>query len=78
MQAILQGFAKLDFTSADGNRVEGTNLYISFPDKNVTGQKCERIFASKEIVFPEKIKIGDTLNFSFNNKGKLETITANN
>lgn len=75
MQAILQGFAKLDFTSTNGNRVEGTNLYISFPDKNVTGQKCERIFAPKEIVFP-KVKIGDTLNFSFNNKGKLETIST--
>lgn len=75
MQAILQGFAKLDFTSADGNRVEGTNLYISFPDKNVTGQKCERIFAPKDIVFP-KANIGDTLNFSFNHKGKLETIST--
>lgn len=77
MQAILQGFAKLDFTSTDGNRVEGMNLYISFPDKNVTGQKCERVFASKDIVFP-KVKIGDTLNFSFNHKGKLETISTIN
>lgn len=77
MQAILQGFTKLDFMSADGNRVEGTTLYISFPDKNVTGQKCERIFAHKDIVFP-KVKIGDTLNFSFNHKGKLETITTLN
>lgn len=78
MRAILQGFGKLDFVSADGNRVVGTNLYISFPDKNVNGQKCERIFAPKEIVFPDKVKVGDTLNFSFNHKGKLESITADN
>lgn len=78
MQAILQGFSKLDFTSAEGTRVQGMNLYLTFPDKNVTGQKAERIFAPKEIVFPEKIKIGDTLNFSFNNKGKLESISLIN
>lgn len=75
MEAILRGVAELNFTSQTGNHVEGTNLYISFPDKNVNGEKCERVFASVEISFPDNIKIGDTVNLFFNHKGKLEAIT---
>lgn len=75
MKAILRGVGELNFTSQNGNHVEGTNLYISFQDKNVNGEKCERVFASAEISFPDNIKIGDTVNLWFNHKGKLEGIT---
>lgn len=75
MKAILRGVASLNFTSNTGSHVEGTNLYISFPDKNVNGEKCERVFASTEISFPDNIKIGDTVNLFFNHKGRLEAIT---
>lgn len=75
MEVILRGVAELNFTSQTGNHVEGTNLYISFPDKNVTGEKCERVFASTEISFPDKMAIGDTINLFFNSRGKLEAIT---
>lgn len=78
MHAILTGFSQLDFTSSNGTHVQGMNLYITYPDKNVTGHKAERIFAPKEVVFPEKVKVGDTLNFSFNSKGKLESVSAIN
>lgn len=76
MKAILLGYSKIDFVSDKGDRVEGSNLYISFNEENVTGQKCDRVFVKKDIQLPEQVKIGDTLNLYFNNKGKLEAITT--
>lgn len=76
MKATLLGYSKIDFVSDKGDHVEGNNIYISFNDENVTGQKCERVFVKKDIQIPEQVKIGDSLNLYFNNKAKLEEIKA--
>ena len=75
MQVKLLGYSKVDFTSDRGDRIEGSNLYISFNENHVVGQKCDRVYVKAGIELPEQLKIGDTLNLFFNNKGKVEAIS---
>jgi hypothetical protein len=74
MLVKLVGMNRLDFAARDGNRVQGTNLFIAFPFEGVTGQKTERIFVKNEIHVPDGIKPGDTLELMFNMNGKAESV----
>lgn len=75
MLAILLGFQKLDFNTPNGENIKGTNIYVSYSDENVVGEKSERFFVKQEVVFPENVKIGDSVNITFNHKGKVESIS---
>lgn len=69
------GHLPVDFVSADGKSVKGNNLYISFPDENVIGEKCERFFAKSSVELPAQLKMGDMLVIEFDHKGKIRSIT---
>ncbi len=75
MVAKFIGYQQLDFTSPNGEHIKGANLYVSYLDENVTGEKTEKFFVKPEIKFPEQLKIGMQMNLSFNHKGKIESIT---
>ena len=66
MQAKLLGFMGVDFTNKDGERIVGMNIFVAFKDENVHGLKAEKFFLKDGI---------DTLELSFNYKGKIESIT---
>lgn len=68
------GHSPVDFVSSDGKPVKGINLYISFPDENVVGEKCERFFVKSSIEIPAQLKIGDMLEIEFDHKGKVRSI----
>jgi len=74
MQVILQGFRELDFKADNGERVNGTQLFVSFDDESVTGKMTDKIFVRPEIQLPANLKQGDVLNFQFNMKGKVQSI----
>lgn len=74
MIAKLLGMAELDFTSGNGEKIQGCNLFVSYQDENVVGEKTDKFYVKKEIKMPEQIKIGDELNIFFNSKGKVEAI----
>lgn len=75
MQAKLLGFMGVDFTNKDGEQIVGMNIFAAFKDENVHGLRTEKIFLKEGISLPEQVKINDTLEISFNYKGKIESIT---
>jgi hypothetical protein len=75
MKAILNGYSEVNFKTDRGDHIEGLNLYVSYEDNNVIGEKCERFFVNKDIAIPN-LKVGDSLNLFFNHRGKVESITT--
>lgn len=75
MVAILIGYSEVDFKTDRGDHIEGLNLYVSYEDNNVIGEKSERFFVNKDITVPN-LKVGDSLNLFFNHRGKVESITT--
>jgi len=75
MFAKLLGIMELNFKNSNGEQVQGANIFVSYQDENVIGEKTDKFYVKKEIAIPEQIKIGDVLNISFNCKGKVEAIT---
>ncbi len=51
------------------------NIFAAFKDENVHGLRTEKFFLKEGISLPEQVKINDTLEISFNYKGKIESIT---
>lgn len=76
MNVKLIGVSELDFTTQDGNRIKGMNMYISYPDENVKGERAEKIFVKEGIAVPEGVKLGSQIDVSFNMRGKVESIAA--
>ena len=76
MQAKLLGFMGVDFKNKQtGEQIVGMNIFVAFKDENVHGLKAEKFFLKEGIVLPEQVKVNDTLELSFNYKGKVESIT---
>ena len=76
MKAIVNGYSEVNFKTDRGDLIECLNLYVSYEDNNVIGEKCERFFVNKDIAIPG-LKVGDSLNLFFNHRGKIESITIN-
>lgn len=74
MQAKLIGVMGVDFTNANGEQIQGTNIFMAFKDENVQGLRTEKFFLKNDLTLPEQTKINDTLELSFNYKGKIEFV----
>ena len=74
MQAKLMGTKALDFKNDAGEQIKGLSTYWGLNDSNVQGVRTEKFFLNKDMSLPEGTKIGDTLELSFNDKGKIEKI----
>lgn len=74
MKATLLGIQSVNFTSNDGQTVSGNSFFIAFPDENVEGLKVDRIFVRRELEVPKDIKLNDSIDISFNMKGRVEKI----
>lgn len=75
MQVKLIGCQRICFTNNNGENINGTNIYVAFKDENVEGLKTEKLFLKENIVLPKDTKLNDTLDISFNMKGKVESIS---
>jgi len=73
MQVKLVGVQSVNFTNNKGETIIGTNLFCTFRDENVEGLRTEKFFLKDEIKLPE-CKINDTIEVSFNMKGKVEMV----
>ena len=74
MKVKLFGIQDVNFISATGGTISGTNIFVGFADENVEGLKTERFFIKNSIPLPDNVKINGTLELSFNHKGKIEAI----
>ncbi len=73
MKVKLIGARKLDFKSGDGVQIKGVQLYVSFPEDGIIGEMVDKLFLRDDFELPA-CKPGDTLDISFNRKGKPEII----
>lgn len=74
MQAKLMGVMSVNFSNANGEQIQGNNIFLAFKDENVQGLRTEKFFLKDNIALPEQVKINDTLEVNFNFKGKIESI----
>lgn len=74
MKVKLLGVMQIDFQNNSGERVTGLNLFVAFPDENVDGLRTEKFFLKEGIVLPKDTKLNDTVDISFNHKGKIEAV----
>lgn len=74
MKATLLGTRNLNF-STNEQTVKGTQLFISFPDDNVDGEMCDKLFIREDFLLPS-LKPGDVVEISFNRRGKPESINV--
>lgn len=73
MQVKLVGVQRVNFTNNAGEAIKGTNIFCAFKDENVEGLRTEKFFLKDEIKLPD-CKINDTIEISFNMKGKVEML----
>lgn len=76
MQMYLCGKRPLDFVSQDGKKIQGTQLFVSYPADDVMGEMVDRIFVRQGIDLPAEMVPGDILEVAFNNKGKVEYLSV--
>ena len=73
MQVQLVGVQPVKFTNNNGEIINGTNIFCAFKDENVEGLRTEKFFLKAGIKLPE-CKLNDTIDISFNMKGKVEMV----
>lgn len=76
MYTYIHGIRKLDFISDSGNSVNGDQLFVSFEDPSVTGKMTDKLFIPKEVELPANLKVGDTVDVSFNRRGKVIAVKS--
>ena len=73
MQVKLVGIQHVNFTNNNGETINGINIFCAFKDENVEGLRTEKFFLRPEIKLPD-CKLNDTIEISFNMKGKVEML----
>ncbi|MBS4958639.1 MAG: hypothetical protein KHZ99_16600 [Clostridium sp.] len=74
MQVKLIGVQNVNFTNNSGEVIKGMNLFVAFKDENVEGLRTDKFFLKDGIALPKETKLNDTIDLSFNHKGKIEMI----
>ena len=74
MQVKLIGVQNVNFTNNSGEVIKGMNLCVAFKDENVDGLRTDKFFLKDGIALPKETKLNDTIDLSFNHKGKIEMI----
>lgn len=77
MKAKLVGVQEIHFTN-NGEEINGTNIFCAFQDENVEGLRTEKFFLKNGITLPKEVKLNDTIDISFNNRGKVEMVFKSN
>lgn len=74
MQVKIVGVQNVNFTNNSGEVIRGMNIFVGFKDENVEGLRTEKFFLKEGISLPKETKLNDTIDLSFNHKGKIEMI----
>lgn len=74
MQAKIVGTQRLEFTNSNGDSIKGVNIFTVYPEENVDGLRADKFFLKDGMNLPKDVKLNDTIDISFNRKGKIEMI----
>ena len=70
----LLGVQQLDFTAQDGRQITGKTLFVAHSDERVIGKRTDKLFLNPSVPAPKSLTPGMTLDISFNQRGKIESV----
>lgn len=73
-QYVTYGIQTINFTNNNGERIEGTNLFVGYRDENVLGQRTEKLFIRKGFPIPKELVPGAVIELLFDIKRRLDGI----
>ena len=75
MKVKVTGFRKVNFTDqSTGRVVNGTSLYVVYPDPDVVGERSDKFFIDDNLNLDlSQVLPGVTLNLMFNRRGKVSS-----
>jgi hypothetical protein len=70
------GYRKVSFKTKDGEDVNGTSVYYTFPSEatGMVGEAADKMFINSKVSFPAALKPGDEVEISYNRYGKPNEI----
>lgn len=74
MTCKVLGVEHRDFTTPDGNRISGMDLYLAYEDRRTDGLRAERVFLSDRKMDGYIPKPGDFIKMEYNRYGKVDSI----
>lgn len=75
MRAFIYGVQTLDFTSKDGNKIQGKNIFCGFTHRFVDGLKTGKFYIPIDDPEYENIKPDIEVDISFDMDGKVDNIS---
>lgn len=76
MQAVAHGIQKIDFVNDQGERIEGTRLFVGYRDEKVLGQRTEKLFVKQGFPLPKELVPGAVLELSFDINKRLDKLVV--
>lgn len=75
MKVKVTGFRKVNFTDQNtGRTVNGTSLYVVYPDPDVVGERSDKFFIDENLNLDlSQVLPGVALNLMFNRRGKVSS-----
>lgn len=75
MKVKVTGFRKVNFTDqTTGRAVNGTSLYVVYPDPDVVGERSDKFFIDDNLNLDlSQVLPGVVLNLMFNRRGKVSS-----
>lgn len=74
MKVKVLGVQKVDFATAQGDVIKGTNLYCMYSDENVIGSKTGKFFI-KQSIDVSGVSPSSEISIEFNQYGKVSSVT---
>ncbi len=74
MNAVVHGIQKVDFINDQGERIQGTRLFIGYRDDKVMGQRTDKLFLKFGFPIPKELVPGAVLDLSFDINKRLDKL----
>lgn len=78
MRAYARGIKQLDFTTKEGERVKGTQVFYTYASDGVVGEAADKIFLRQDFPIPPDLAPGKAIDIFCDTKGRVEHIQVVN
>lgn len=76
MRGTIVGIRSMKFTDNQNRAVEGSSIFITYQDKNITGVGTDKVFLNSDRIksLQRDPEVGDTIFISYNRYGKVDEV----
>lgn len=76
MRGTIVGLRKMSFTDNQNRKIEGTNVFLTYQDKNIQGLGTDKVFLNVDRIrsLERDPEVGDTIFISYNRYGKVDEV----